>query len=182
MFFKWRREEDQLPQITSDQILGRILPQNGISFPIGFRVRAVTGSQQRLKSIINIKQPLFYLPFPLHLPLNSWFCLYFSETLRKIPFETSGCLTHWPASSVFHPRGKQWILFKCILSVIWEPLCRQSSSLQGRLPDPYSLLLTSQALLLCYKGHLTKCKTFSWSYDPGTHCLLFPQAPNEIPP
>ena len=134
------------------------------------------------KASLTSSSPYFICPCPFHLPLNSWFCLYFSEILRKIPFETSGCLTHWPVSSVFHPRGKQWILFKCVLSVIWEPACRQSSSLQGRLPDPYSLLLTSQALLLSYNGHLTKCKTFSWSYDPGTHCFLFPRSPVKYHP
>lgn len=155
MSFKWRKEEDQLLQITSDQILVRIPPQSEISLSIGFRFRVGpysprrAGSQQRLKRNNHIKQPFFF-PCPPHLPLNFQFCLYFSEILRKIYFKTSGCLTHWPISCDFHPSGKQWALFKSIQSVSCEPACRQSSFVAGQIARPtvFSAHLPCSASLL----------------------------------
>lgn len=125
----------------------------------------MTGSQQRLKSIINIKQTLFVL-IRFIFSSTPGFVYISLKHLEKF-------LTHWPISSVFHPSGKQWALFKWVPSASWEPACRQSSLLQGRLPDPCSPLFTSWALLLCSKGPLTKRKTFSWSYDLAAHCPLF---------
>lgn len=81
----------------------------------------------------------------------------------------------------FYSSGKQLTLFKCLLSVSWEPACRQSSLLQARLPGLCSPLLASQAQLLCYKSHLTTCKIFVWSCDPAAPRLLYPLTPNEIP-
>lgn len=129
-----------------------------------------------------ISSSLFFFLVPLIFPWTSSFAYTSLKSLEKFILKRVGAwlIGLFPVISTQVVNNE---LYSKVYS-LWAVNLRADKAhlLQGRLPDPRSSLLTSHVLLLCYKGHLTKCKTFSWSYDPVAHCLLFPLAHNEIPP
>lgn len=100
---------------------------------------------------------------------TSIFFLDFSETLLKIPFETSGCLTH-----CLFPLFSTQVVNNGLYSNVdrlWAGNLRADKAPYPTADCQTHALLHSPPGLF-NKGHLAKCNILSRSYDLVVLCLL----------